>query len=133
MRNLSQLLLVISFPVAAESYRGHSSAVSLPRLIVGIRQCRVPTLHKPEIGCISFGTQMNADGILSAFICDKKNRTTNSAIAYLVLMRFATRLELSPWWNLIRPSSEFLSFNLSQPLPNAGSFSSLPSHVNSNR
>src|SRR6476469_8139121 len=64
-------------------------------------------------------------------VLKKWSKIVRSLIAYF--MRFATRLELSPWWNLILPSTEFLSFNFSQPLPDAGSHSSLPSHVNSNR
>ncbi|MEG4108154.1 hypothetical protein [Microcoleus sp. S13_C5] len=35
---------LISFPVASEGYRGHGSAVFLPRLIVGTRHCRVLAL-----------------------------------------------------------------------------------------
>ncbi len=40
---------------------------------------------------ISFGTQMNADGILSAFICDQKNRATNSAIADCLFHAFCNK------------------------------------------
>ena len=34
-------MYVISIPAAPEGYRGHGSAVSLPRLIVGTWHCRV--------------------------------------------------------------------------------------------
>ena len=54
-------LVVILFPVASESYRGHGSAVSLPPLIVGTRHCRVLTVSNINSDATGVDISRNQD------------------------------------------------------------------------